>query len=455
MVATLKTAEQTDAERDFRLALEQFQGLLPQAAINGMQPMGPATVYTALVTVWLLVYQRLQAGTTLMDAVAELVQTSPDYLPKNRRVREQTLSSNTGAYSRARTRLNPQVTPWLASHIYDKLVAASPPSLMDRRAFILDGTTIPLAPTKALQAAFPPASNQHGASVWPIAHWLVAHELESGCAILPEIGAMYGPQAESEIDLTKKILRRLPAKSIVLADRNFGVFAVAHAAVQSGHYLLFRLTQPRFKALLRRAKPLASEGQGQRRWQLTWKPSKKDRKSHPELAADASVEAILHEVVISPTLTLWLVTTLPCTCTMLADLYGRRQDVETDIRNLKVTLNTEQIQAKSVDTLHKEIAASIIAYNLVIQIRRLAAKRVGVKPRRLSFTGTWSAVRIILLAPMSWDADKWCQQFALTLRVAGQRKLPNRPGRHFPRKAHTRRNKSTTQYKKQSPPDTK
>src|SRR5665647_2681031 len=103
MVATVKAAEQTDAERDFRRALEQFHELLPQAAINGMQPMGPATVYTALVTVWLLVYQRLQAGTTLMDAVAELVQTNPDYLPKNRRVRAQTLSSNTGAYSRART----------------------------------------------------------------------------------------------------------------------------------------------------------------------------------------------------------------------------------------------------------------------------------------------------------------------------------------------------------------
>jgi hypothetical protein len=347
------------------------------------------------------------------------------------------------------------VTPWLANHIYDKLIAASPPSLMDRRAFILDGTTTALAPTKVLQAAFPPASNQHGTSVWPIAHWLVAHELESGCAILPEIGPMYGAHAESEIDLTKKILRRLPAQSIVLADRNFGVFAVAHATVQAGHDLLFRLTQSRFTALLRRAKPLASEGRGQRRWQLTWRPSKKDCKSHPELAPDASVEVILHEVVISPKLTLWLVTTLPCTSTVLAGLYGRRQDVETDIRSLKVTLKTEQIGAKSLDTLYKEIAASIIAYNLVIQIRRLAAKRVSVKSRRLSFTGTWSAVRIILLAPMTWDADEWCRKFALALRVAGQRKLPNRPGRHFPRKAHAQRNKSTTIYKKQTPPDGK
>jgi hypothetical protein len=183
------------------------------------------------VKVWLLVYQRLQAGTTLMDAVSELVQTNPDYLPKPRRVREQRLSSNTAAYSRARTRLNPQVTPWLANHIYDKLVDASPPSLMGRRVFILDGTTIPLAPTKALQAAFPAASNQHGTGVWPIAHSLVAHELESGCASLPEIGPMYGAQAESEVDLTKKILRRLPIRSIMLADRNFGVFAVAHATV--------------------------------------------------------------------------------------------------------------------------------------------------------------------------------------------------------------------------------
>jgi hypothetical protein len=35
-----------------------------------------------------------------------------------------------------------------------------------------------LAPSAALKKAFPPASNQYGVGVWPIAHLLVAHELD-------------------------------------------------------------------------------------------------------------------------------------------------------------------------------------------------------------------------------------------------------------------------------------
>ena len=38
-----------------------------------------------------------------------------------------------------------------------------------RRVFIIDGTTVTLAPTPALSKAFPPATNQYGESVWPVA----------------------------------------------------------------------------------------------------------------------------------------------------------------------------------------------------------------------------------------------------------------------------------------------
>lgn len=438
-------------EREFKKALEQFRGLLLRSEIDEMQPLGPAAVYTSLMTVWLLVYQRLHAGCTLEAAVTEFLRNDPQFMPKNRRVREGTLSSKTGSYSQARKRLKPEVTEWVANHVYDTLVAATPPSLGDCRTFILDGTTITLAPTKALKAAFPPASNQHGTSVWPVAHLLVTHELESGCAILPEMGPMYGDQAVSELDLTKKIMRRLPANSVLLGDRNFGVFAVAHAAVNEGHDVLLRMTKARFKALKRRATPLVSNGL-HLGWELNWTPSSKDRRSHPELPASASVRVWLHEIVISETLTLWLVTTLDCDAVVLADLYGKRLNVETDIRDVKVSLRTEEVRAKSVEMLQKEIATSIVAYNLVIQIRRLAAKAVGVPSRRLSFTGTWCAVRIVLLAPQQWSAKEWRRQFALALRISGQRKLPNRPGRSYPRQALIRRNKSTSGTKKSKPP---
>lgn len=447
MEAPITNATTTVADAEFDRAFEQFRSLLNLDQINALQPRGPSAIYTALVTVWLLVYQRLHAGRSLADAVAELVQCDPSLLPHNRRLVEGTLSSNTGAYSRARTRLKPEVTDWLAQHVFDTIIAATPPSLGDRRVFLLDGTTITLAPTAALKAAYPPATNQHGVSVWPVAHLLVAHELASGCAILPELGPKFGVEAMSEMQLTKALLPRIPVHSVLLADRAFGVFAVAYAAQQAQHDVVFRLTEVRFRALQRQAKLLDDEGTS-RRWQLNWTPSARERKRHTELPRDASVSVWLHELVISPTLTLWLVTTLDAKASVLDQLYRRRIDVETDIRELKVTLRTEELRATTVAMLRKELATSLVAYNLVVQVRQLAAQVVQVPSRRLSYTGVLGAVKIVLFEHSLTTGAEWRRAFKLVLRIAGQRKLPNRPGRSYPRVAYPRRSKSNSGTKK-------
>lgn len=433
----------TDAA-EFAAALAEFRGLIDAERIESQQPFGPAAIYTAAVTTWLLVYQRLHAGASPAEAVAELIRTDPQFLPDQRRVRERTLSANTGAYSRARQRLLPEVTEEVARHVFESLVSASPPSVAGRRVFLMDGTTIALAPSRALQRAFPPAANQYGASVWPIAHLLVAHELESGCAVLPEVGAKFGPEAVSEVGLAKALLTRLPARSIVIADRNFGVFSLIHSACEAGHDVLVRLTESRFQALRRQAEAIVGDDSRSLRWRLRWRPSLKDRRTNPQLPAEACLEATLHEVRVSENLTLRLLTTGDFPGDAAAALYARRREVETDIREIKVLLRTEHLAARSLPMLRKELAASIVAYNLVIQVRRLAARRIGVAPRRISFSGTWSAVRIILLESIGGSAADWERRFDLALRMAGQHKLPTRPGRSFPRRAHAKRNKSTS-----------
>jgi hypothetical protein len=52
----------------------------------------------------------------------------------------------------------------------------------------------------------------------------VAHELSSGAAIVPEIGAKYGPEAISETTLAGAVMDRMPADSVVMADAGFGIF---------------------------------------------------------------------------------------------------------------------------------------------------------------------------------------------------------------------------------------
>lgn len=425
--------------RELQAALERFRALLDRQDIDARQEHPATTIYTPWVVVWLMVYQRLHANASLSEAVSELFRLK-EHLPRNRRITEDTLSTNTGAYSQARSRLDPEVAEAISDHVFETLMDDSPPSWEGRRVFILDGTTSALASVRKLRQEFPPATNQHRGSPWPILHWAVAHELSSACAVRPEIGAKYGPTAVSEVTLARRLLSRLTPQSVMMADRNFGVFAFFYAAQAAGHDVVTRLTEVRFRALVKRARPL--EGG---RWELLWKPSAADRRKHPELPADACLKVQLHQVEVTTSagnpLTLFIITTLLASGQKLADLYGLRFNVETDIRNVKVVLRMDELRGQSREMIRKEIALGTVAYNLVIQIRRLAAQQAGLEPRRLSFTGSWSLVKIILLQPAGWTAQEYLRNFQHVLRGCAQRKIPNRPGRKYPRQVLRRSQK--------------
>src|SRR5262249_31122741 len=188
------------AKEDLQAVVAQVQGFFYAAAIDSEQPLGPAAVFTASVTTFLMIFQRVRGGGSLRDAVAELITMDTELLPKNRRLTAGILSPNTGSYSQARGRLKLDLLEFLANKSFERLMEVMPAIVTGRGVFILDGPTIKLAPVRKPKALSPPATNQHGESPWPILHLLVAHEMESGCAMMPEMGAKFGPQAISEAE---------------------------------------------------------------------------------------------------------------------------------------------------------------------------------------------------------------------------------------------------------------
>jgi len=335
--------------------------------------------------------------------------------------------------------------------VASSIIRHSPPAAPDALWFVIDGTTLALQPTGDLRQAYPPASNQFGPGVWPIVNMAVAHELESGCALRPEIGPMYGAQAVSETKLAGQCIERLPSGSCVMADSGFGIFFFAAHCHRHGHPFLLRLTDSRWGALVKQAQ-LESSGSGWATYKLTWRPSRKERASHPELPADAQLEVRLHECHVHANLILRQVTDLPGTAIHFSQRYLRRGDVEIDIRNLKVVLDTEHIRAKSLEMFQKELLTSIVAYNLVGQFRRQAAALIQLAPRRLSFKRVWTTFTIFLLRkPATADFAAWDARYREALRIAQKDKLPNRPGRQFPRAAYPQRPK-TTHFKKRKTP---
>lgn len=419
----------------------------------------PQQVYTQAPTLFLLVLQRLGGGLSLSAAVKELIEHHQDLLPKNRRVQNQTLSENSSAYNKARQQLPLEKVQAFSTAICDYLSKQSKPVWQGRRVMILDGTTITLPPTSELKKAFPPATNQHGESVWPVAMLMVASEMATGCVLVPEVDPMYGPNNVSEADQAERIIDRLPIDSLVMADSGFGIFRTAHHCDQQKKEFVFRLTASRFKALRRKAQ-LVQEEKGTRTWHLLWQPSTKDLTNNPDLSPEAEIEVFVHEVELKDQKNLYLVTNVEADAQSLADLYLGRYKIEFDIRDLKVTMDTENILAKKLDTAQKELLGSVIAYNLVAQFRRQAAELVNVEPRRLSFSGVWLNFRYDLLYKPPQSFEEWQQTYANALANAAKKMLPNRSRpRSYPRIAHPRRPK-TTKFKKslknktqQDPPD--
>lgn len=431
-------------------AIGSLRELFDDGLVDQLQPTGPATIYTSAVTLWMLISQRLAGGRSLEATVKDFIANRPSFCPDNKRFDEYTVSKQSGAYAGARKRLQLSTAKYLFDRVVDTITHPRIEfGFRPRQTFLLDGTTITLAPTDELRRVYPPATNQHGETVWPVMLLFVAHDLETGCACVPEVGRMYGGKGDSEALLCARIVKRLPLGSIVMADAGLGIFRVAYNCIRSRHDILFRLTAARFKSMIKNARLVSKRFKSQT-WELAWKPSKKDLKGCAGANGETTLNVQIHAVEIRDGEFLYLVTTLNESAVSCSDRYASRYDVETDIKCIKVAMGTEKITGKSEAMVLKELYTSLTAYNLVIQFRRQAADISGVPPRRLSFQGVWDTYESFLSGFLATEDIEACvDRFEIALNYASRAKIPNRPGRNFERAAHARRPKTTKWQKKQ------
>jgi hypothetical protein len=283
-----------------------------------------------------------------------------------------------------------------------------------------------VAHTPALCETYPPGSNQYREGHWPILKVLVAHDIHSGLAMRPEWGPMHGPDCVSEQELLERAIDRLPADATVLGDSNFGVFSVAYAATQRQHPVLLRLTSARAQRLA--AEPLRNRINRR----ITWRPSREDRRSHPELPEDACVRGRLIVRRVQPgnggkPFLLALFTTLELKEKELLATYGQRWRIETDLRTLKSNLRLDQLTCSTPDMVAKEIDMGIAAYNLVRAVTCLASEQSGIPPRGYSFTRVRRIVETFTpLVVAAADPQQAKRAFDQMMHYVQQAKLPRR-----------------------------
>jgi hypothetical protein len=322
--------------------------------------------------------------------VGQLVEGRLDsLLSRCKRARTKKISLATGGYCQARQHL-PKM---LIARTMEELVQTLRRTLHERlgkgaaNVYVIDGSSVQLQDV-SLAETYPPATNQHRPSHWPLLRMLVVQDVETGLAEQPCWGPQNGPESVSEQALADRALEALPPGSVIIGDRNFGIFATAYAGHLRGHQVIVRLTEKRAKSLVGK---IAAAGA----FPLQWRPSKFERRKGATLLPDAMVPGRLIAWRVGRgkhKQWLYLFTTWEIPDEAVVEWYGKRWNVEADLRSLKQTLRLRRINVRSTDMLDKELMIAMIGYNLVRAVMCLGAHVAGVQPRQLSFTRAYNIV---------------------------------------------------------------
>lgn len=412
------------------MALELFLSLSARKAARDLhRPGRKVSIYTVRVVTWLMIGQWLLA-VSMADIVAQAKEGAFGNVIPGRTRRE--MSLGTGGYAKARARISLREMVAVTLSLYDELdrrLAARRPEL-NRPVKLLDGSSLQLDSSAELRRAFPPGRNQRGSSHWSILRLAAILDAQSGLIWRMAWGPMYGPEAVSEQGLALGLIDELPESTVLLGDRNFGVFVIAWYGTRAGHDVVLRLTKARAQAVagcpLRPGMDLP----------VTWEPSGWERKAHAELPADAQIQGRLlvcqQDGWREP---VYLFTSLAVPASEAVKLYGLRWNIETDLRSLKRTIHLHRIDAKSVDMMEKELLMAIAAYNVTRTVMYLAAEQAGIQPRELSFARVLYVVEAGMVGLMlNHRSGSMRRKLEQMIRDAATCKLPKRKKqRSFPR----------------------
>ncbi len=348
--------------------------LLPPSLINRVIRLcGPAKrrppTLRPVALIQSLIFHVLQGAGTLGQHVKELTG----------------LKLSESALSQRRTNLAWQVFETLLEH------ALSPKAQPDQhphsfykgwRLCGIDGTQFSVPNTPQILADLGKASTRRFKAAFAKVGAVVMVEL----GLRHPIAAAIGPSGESEMALARQLVDRLPAQSLSIWDRLYGVGALV--------------------ALIWEAHP-----EGDREFLLRVRSNLKARVL--ELLADGSAlveiragkkKVVLREIrgrVRRPKgawseVRLWtsLLDPKRYPASELLQLYGRRWESEVGYKELKVDLRgSGLIQSQTPLTAAQEIAALLLAQAMLTEVRLEAAEKGDVPPLQISFIQTLRWVR--------------------------------------------------------------
>lgn len=279
------------------------------------------------------------------------------------------------------------VARWAGEHARpDRRLAGCP------RVLVVDGSNFTTADTPELRAHF---------GLWPGGNPGVAYPMGKLLGLLDAATGLFVrvlacPVLVHDLSRVARLHPSLRAGDVLLGDRAFCSFAHFALLGARGVLACCRLHQAR-----------AAGGRGVTRWHKgKAAPAWMDPAQYAALPAWLDVRLVHYRVdrrgfrSRRVTVATTLLDESAWPDARVAALYGRRWEIETCFGHLKTTLNMNTLKCRTVAGVTKELAAYLLAYNLVRLAMLRSADARGVDVRRVSFADAtrWLGVRMLGLA---------------------------------------------------------
>jgi len=300
---------------------------------------------------------------------------------------------------------------------------------------VVDGSSVTAPDTPANQKAFPQQSVQKPGCGFPIIRLVALLSLATGMLTAWATGSW----SRHEVGLLQTLWDYLRPDEVLLADRGFCNWALLAQCLQRKVHAVFRVKGVR-RSDFRQGKRL-SRNQRLVQWHKPFTPAKTVTAQEWALLPEALTLRLVRCRLAIPgfrTRQITVVTTLldsaQYPAEALSQLYFRRWAMELTLRNIKTTLQMDQLSCKNPQNLEREIRMHFLVHNLVRRLMLEAARRHRVSLERVSFAGSLAAARrygeALLQARSKRQRRELIDELFATLAAD---LVPDRPGRREPR----------------------
>jgi hypothetical protein len=304
-----------------------------------------------------------------------------------------------------------------------------------RRVLAVDGSTLTAPDTPENQKRFPQQSVQMPGCGFPILRLVALLSLATGMLT----AWTTAPWLKHELCLFQTLWDCLRRQDVLLGDRGFCNWGLIAQCMQRRIDAVFRV-KGACRRDFRRGKRL-SHDERLVQWHKPCQRASTIAAAEWALLADVLTLRLVRCRLALPgfrTRQVILVTTLLDSKlyppSALGQLYYRRWAMELSLRNIKTTLQMDQLSCKNPENLEREIRMHFLVHNLVRRLMLEATRRHRVPLERISFAGSLATARRHGEALLQARSEKRRRALRQELfRVLAADLVPERPGRREPR----------------------